>query len=70
MARCVRRDLDCIVTTEKDSVRFPYKLPTQEMPVLFLRVEIKILTGHESWQSLVDRICQPHSMMSPSRFFA
>jgi tetraacyldisaccharide 4'-kinase len=70
MARCVRRDLDCIVTTEKDSVRFPYKLPTQEIQVLFLRVEIKILTGHESWQSLVDRICQPASMMSPSRFFA
>jgi hypothetical protein len=30
----------------------------------------KILTGHESWQSLVDRICRPASLMSPSRFFA
>ena len=68
--RCVRRDLDCIVTTEKDSVRFPNPLPVLEIPVLFLRVEIQILTGHESWQSLVDRICQPHAMMSPNRFFA
>ncbi len=70
VARCVRRDLDCIVTTEKDSVRFPYSMPTLELPVLFLRVEIHILTGHESWQSLVDRICRPQSLMTPSRFFA
>lgn len=69
MSRCVRRDLDAIVTTEKDSVRFPHKPLTLDVPIYFLRVEIQILTGHESWQSLVDRICKPHPVMSPGRFF-
>ncbi|HEY2342050.1 MAG TPA: tetraacyldisaccharide 4'-kinase, partial [Chthoniobacteraceae bacterium] len=63
IARCSRRDLDCVVTTEKDSVRFPYRQPSGDVPIYFLRVEIDILTGHESWQSLVDRICHPPSMM-------
>ena len=70
MSRCVRRDLDAIITTEKDSVRFPHRPLTLDVPVYFLRVEIEILTGHESWQSLVDRICSPHPVMSPERFFA
>jgi tetraacyldisaccharide 4'-kinase len=49
------------ITTEKDSVRFPPKRETLEIPIpiYFLRVEIEILTGHESWQSLIDRICKP-----------
>jgi hypothetical protein len=33
-------------------------------------VEIEILTGHESWQSLVDRICKQQPMIAPERFFA
>jgi tetraacyldisaccharide 4'-kinase len=70
MNRCVRRDLDAIITTEKDSVRFPHRPLTLDVPVYFLRVEIAILTGHESWDSLVDRICKPHPVMSPERFFA
>jgi tetraacyldisaccharide 4'-kinase len=70
IARCVRRDLDCIVTTEKDSVRFPHELKNIEVPIYFLRVEIEILTGRESWQSLVDRICRPGALMPPERFFA
>lgn len=70
VARCIRRDMDCIVTTEKDSVRFPYKPPSPEMPIYFLRVEIDILTGHESWQSLVNRICKPPALKPPERFFA
>jgi tetraacyldisaccharide 4'-kinase len=70
IARCSRRDLDCVVTTEKDSVRFPYRQPSGDVPIYFLRVEIDILTGHESWQSLVDRICHPPSMMPAERFFA
>ncbi len=68
--RCSRRDLDCIVTTEKDSVRFPYRQPSNEVPIYFLRVEIEILTGHESWQSLVGRICNPQPLMAAERFFA
>jgi len=66
--RCVNRDLDAILTTEKDCVRFP-KLKDMELPIYYLRVEIEILTGHESWQHCVDRICQPQPMMAPERFF-
>ncbi len=68
--RCVRRDLDFAVTTEKDAVRFPAKFLHAEVPIVFLRVEIEILSGHESWESLVARICQPREMKTPERFFA
>lgn len=67
--RCVRRDLAMIVTTEKDAVRLP-RLMTPEVPIYFLRVEIQILSGHESWESCVARICQPQPMLSPERFFS
>ncbi len=66
--RCVNRDLDAILTTEKDCVRFP-KLKDLELPIYFLRVEIEILTGHESWEQCVARICQPQPVMAPERFF-
>jgi len=67
--RCVRRDLAMIVTTEKDAVRFP-RLMNPEVPIYFLRVEIEILSGHESWEHCVARICQPQPMLSPERFFS
>jgi tetraacyldisaccharide 4'-kinase len=69
--RCIRRDLAMIVTTEKDAVRMPY-LPEAEVkvPICFLRVEIEILSGHESWEHCVARICKPQPMLSPERFFA
>jgi len=67
--RCLRRDVDLIVTTEKDAVRFP-RLTKPEVPILFLRVEILILSGHESWEHCVARICQPQPMLSPERFFS
>lgn len=70
LARCARRDLDLVVTTEKDSVRFPANMHTFEVPVFYLRVEIEILTGHESWEHLVDRICKPQPLIPPERFFA
>ena len=66
--RCMNRDLDAILTTEKDCVRFP-KLKDLELPIYFLRVEIEILSGHESWQQCVDRICKPQPVMAPERFF-
>ena len=40
--RCIRRDLEMIVTTEKDAVRFP-RLTKVDVPIYFLRVEIEIL---------------------------
>jgi len=69
--RCIRRDLEMIVTTEKDAVRMP-RLPEAEVkvPIYFLRVEIEILTGHESWEHCVARICKPQPLLSPERFFA
>ena len=67
--RCIRRDLEMIVTTEKDAVRFP-QLSKVEVPIYFLRVEIEILSGHESWEHCVARICQPQPMLSPERFFS
>ena len=67
--RCIRRDVDMIVTTEKDAVRFP-PLTKPEVPIFFLRVEILILSGHETWEHCVARICQPQPMLSPERFFS
>jgi len=71
ISRCMRRDLAMIVTTEKDSVRMP-RLPEPEVkvPICFLRVEIEILSGHESWEHCVARICKPKPVLSPERFFA
>ena len=58
MQRCVERDMQLIVTTEKDAVRFPR--PTSlDVPVYFLRIEVEILKGREIWDDLVHRICNP-----------
>ena len=69
--RCIRRDLSMIITTEKDAVRMP-ELPIAEIkvPIYFMRVEIEIVTGHESWEHCVARICKPQPMLTPERFFA
>jgi tetraacyldisaccharide 4'-kinase len=69
--RCIRRDLAMILTTEKDAVRMPRLTEAQvKVPIYFLRVEIEILSGHESWAHCVARICKPQPMLSPERFFA
>ena len=51
---CDRRSLDALVTTEKDAVRFP-EIDNPQVPMLFLRVEIEILRGHEHWEDLIER---------------
>ncbi len=58
MQRCVERDMEIIVTTEKDAVRFP-KPESIDVPVYFLRIEVEILKGREIWDSLIERICNP-----------
>lgn len=58
MQRCVERDMELIVTTEKDAVRFP-KPASIDVPVYFLRIEVEILKGREIWDDLVIRICNP-----------
>jgi tetraacyldisaccharide 4'-kinase len=67
--RCLRRDLEMIVTTEKDAVRMP-RLGETIVPIYFLRVEIEILSGQETWEHCVARICKPQPVLSPERFFA
>jgi tetraacyldisaccharide 4'-kinase len=69
--RCIRRDLAMVVTTEKDSVRMP-RLSEAELkvPIYFMRVEIEILSGHESWEHCVARICKPKPILPPERFFS
>jgi tetraacyldisaccharide 4'-kinase len=41
-----------------------------KVPIYFMRVEIEILSGHETWEQCVARICKPQPMLSPERFFA
>lgn len=61
---------EMLVTTEKDAVRFPANLKL-EIPVFFVRLEIEILNGHESWDQLVARIAQPPPLeRAASEFFA
>jgi tetraacyldisaccharide 4'-kinase len=50
------RGADAILTTEKDAVRFP-KIERRDVPVYFLRVEIELLSGEESFNDLISRIC-------------
>jgi tetraacyldisaccharide 4'-kinase len=56
LQRCVKRDVQAIITTEKDAVRLP-KIDPLPVPIYYLRVEIEILTGHETWDHCVKRIC-------------
>jgi len=58
MQRCVERDMEMIVTTEKDAVRFP-RPASIDVPIYFLRIEVKILKGQEIWDELIGRICNP-----------
>ncbi len=64
MNRCMRRDADIIVTTEKDAVRFPR--PTElDVPVYFLRIEVDILSGEDVWERLVERTCRQGKPADP-----
>ncbi len=45
-----------IITTEKDAVRIP-KVELQGIKLLFLRIQIDILDGHETFKQSINRIC-------------
>ena len=47
---------DALVTTEKDAVRFP-RFETAPVRCLYLRIAIEILSGAESFDHLISRIC-------------
>jgi tetraacyldisaccharide 4'-kinase len=51
-----KRQAETIITTQKDAVRFP-KLDRRDLPIYFMRVEIKIVSGANDFQDCVRRIC-------------
>jgi tetraacyldisaccharide 4'-kinase len=54
--RSKKRQAEIIVTTQKDAVRFP-KLDRRDLPIYFMRVEIKILHGAKDFDDCVRKIC-------------
>ena len=54
--RSKKRQADAILTTQKDAVRFP-KIDRRDLPMFFMRVEIKILAGAKDFQDCVRQIC-------------
>jgi len=54
--RSIKRHASMIITTQKDAVRFP-KLDRRDLPIFFMRVEIKILRGAEGFKDCVRKIC-------------
>jgi len=54
--RSKKRQAEAIVTTQKDAVRFP-KIDRRDLPIYFMRVEIKILSGAKDFHDCVQRIC-------------
>jgi tetraacyldisaccharide 4'-kinase len=54
--RSKKRQAQCIITTQKDAVRFP-KIDRRDLPIYFMRVEIKILTGAKDFHDCVRQIC-------------
>jgi tetraacyldisaccharide 4'-kinase len=51
-----KRRAEIIATTQKDAVRFP-KLDRRDLPIYFMRVEIKILSGAGDFDDCVRKIC-------------
>ena len=51
-----KRQAEVIITTQKDAVRFP-KIDRRDLPIYFMRVEIKILRGAKDFQDCVRQIC-------------
>ncbi len=56
--RALRRDVNFVVTTEKDAVRFP-KPKDQIIPLYFLRIEVEIIEGHEEWALCLEQLTNP-----------
>lgn len=52
----VKKKADCIVTTEKDFVRLPAGRK-YALPIFYLRVEVKIISGARDFSDCVARLC-------------
>ena len=48
--------VDALLTTEKDAVRFP-RLESTPVPVFYLRVDIELMSGAETFHEAVEHIC-------------
>jgi tetraacyldisaccharide 4'-kinase len=64
--RSKARGARAIVTTEKDTVRFP-RLGKRPLPVYFLRVEIEIIRGLDAFARIADRMCHYEEPAKPRR---
>ena len=51
-----KRLATAIITTQKDAVRFP-KIDRRDLPIYFMRVEIKIIEGARDFNECVRQIC-------------
>ena len=54
--RSKKRQAELIITTQKDAVRFP-KIDRRDLPIYFMRVEIRILSGADDFRDCVRKIC-------------
>jgi len=54
--RSLKRGATAILTTEKDAVRFP-KIDRRDLPIYYLRVEIRIISGAKDFDDAVAKIC-------------
>jgi tetraacyldisaccharide 4'-kinase len=54
--RAKKRRAEVILTTQKDAVRFP-KIDRRDLPIYYMRVEIKILSGAKDFDDCVRQIC-------------
>ena len=54
--RAKKRGASCLLTTQKDAVRFP-KIDRRDLPIYFMRVEIKVTAGAAGFEDCVSRIC-------------
>jgi tetraacyldisaccharide 4'-kinase len=57
---------DALITTEKDAVRFP-RLESTPVPGFYLRVDIELMSGRESFHEAVERICLRRQSSKESR---
>ena len=55
--RSKARGARAVITTEKDSVRFP-RLGKRPLPIYFLRVEIEIIRGHDAFNRCLEQMCR------------
>ena len=55
--RSLKRGAAAILTTEKDAVRFP-KIDRRDIPIYYLRVEIRIISGAKDFNDAVAKICR------------